>query len=202
MSAEKSKWSQYIDSVVGDEFNTTIAAKVGVDAATVGRWRSGTVDPKPRQVVAFARAYGQSPVGALFAADYVDETDINAPVRMPRLHELSDYSTSELMEEAATRIRATSDRRRDAMLRIASCADIIDSEESSAEAIEDAKEAVIDILTGFLVIEMPRRYFPGDAGEWKVPRLRGNRFLRRPRDAENGNDTEDRRWGARLDGLD
>ncbi len=75
-----------------------------VDPATVGRWRTGAVDPKPRQVVAYARAYGQSPIGALIAAGYLSEGEVDIPVTSPRAYTLDDFSPLELAEEVVRRL--------------------------------------------------------------------------------------------------
>ncbi|RFA12113.1 hypothetical protein B7R22_16920 [Subtercola boreus] len=91
----------YVQFVVAGDSDSKVADKVGVNSSTIGRWRTGAVDPKPRQVVAFARAYNVSPIGALIAADYVSETDLDIPVTSPRL---DSYSTYELLSEVQTRL--------------------------------------------------------------------------------------------------
>lgn len=81
-----------------------IAPKVGVDKATVGRWRTGAVDPKPRQVVAYARAYGLNPISALIAAGFLSAQELDIEVSIP-ITTLADYSVTELAEELASRLR-------------------------------------------------------------------------------------------------
>lgn len=97
-------WPQYIDATRGTDPNTVIASKVGVDPVTVGRWRAGTHDPKPRQVVEYARAYGLSPLSALVAAGYLTEDEIGIEVSVPTMT-LSDFSVNQLAEELAQRLR-------------------------------------------------------------------------------------------------
>lgn len=102
----KTSWSRYIDATSGGAYNIAIAKLAGVDAATVGRWRTGAVDPKPRQVVAYARAYGQSPLAALVAAGYLTEDEVGMPVASPRAYTLDDFSALELAEEVVNRLAA------------------------------------------------------------------------------------------------
>lgn len=100
----KTPWSKYIDATSDGAYNSVIAEKCGVDPATVGRWRTGAVDPKPRQVVAYARAYGQSPISALVAAGYLTEEEVGMPVAVPRAYALDDFSPLELAEEVVNRL--------------------------------------------------------------------------------------------------
>lgn len=102
----KNAWSRYIDSTSGGIPNTAIADRVGVDAATIGRWRTGAVDPKPRQVVAYARGFGLSPLQALAAADYVSEAELGLAIEAPRAYTLDDFTTVELVEEVLARLEA------------------------------------------------------------------------------------------------
>ncbi len=102
---DKTHWSKYIDATSGGAYNNAIAEAIGVDPATVGRWRTGAVDPKPRQVVAYARAFGQGPVAALIAAGYLAEAELDLPVSAPRVYTLDDFSDLELADELVRRLR-------------------------------------------------------------------------------------------------
>jgi hypothetical protein len=106
---DKTHWSKYIDATSGGAYNNAIAEAIGVDPATVGRWRTGAVDPKPRQVVAYARAFGQGPVAALIAAGYLTEAELDLPVSAPRVYTLDDFSDLELAEELVRRLREVAD---------------------------------------------------------------------------------------------
>jgi len=86
--------------------DVTIAKKVGLAPSTIGRWRSGEVDPKPRQVVAFARAYDKSPLGALLAAGYIDTEDIDRDTPLGLPSDLDDVSTMDLVDELRLRVEA------------------------------------------------------------------------------------------------
>lgn len=97
-------WSRYIDATSNGDLNTVIAQKVRVDPATVGRWRTGAIDPKPRQVVEYARAYGLSPLSGLIAAGYITEQEVGVKVFVPDIT-LSDFTVTALAEELASRLR-------------------------------------------------------------------------------------------------
>lgn len=100
---EKTQWSRFIDATSGGAFNSAIAEAVGADPATIGRWRAGTVEPKPRQVVSYARAFGQSPIAALIAAGYLIAEEVDLPTT-PRRYTLDDFSSVELAEELVERL--------------------------------------------------------------------------------------------------
>ncbi|KHK96360.1 hypothetical protein LK09_15340 [Microbacterium mangrovi] len=106
---DKTQWSKYIDATSDGAYNNAIAESIGVDPATVGRWRTGTVDPKPRQVVAYARAFGQTPVSALIAAGYLTEAEAQLPAAAPRAYTLDDFSELELATELVRRLRESGD---------------------------------------------------------------------------------------------
>lgn len=106
---DKNQWSKFIDATSGGAYNNAIAEGIGVDPATVGRWRTGTVDPKPRQVVAYARAFDQSPVAALIAAGYLTAGEVDLPVSAPRAYTLDDFSALELATELVRRLREEGD---------------------------------------------------------------------------------------------
>jgi len=96
-------WSRYIASTCGSDLNTTIARKVGVDPVTISRWRTGSHSPKPHQVVDYARAYGQSPISALIAAEYLTDNEAGLPITV-QVKTLSDYPSVELARELAARL--------------------------------------------------------------------------------------------------
>lgn len=86
-----------------------IAEKVGVSASTVGRWRTGEIDPKPRQVAAFARAYGKSPLAALVAAGYLSEEDLEGDLTLGLASDLDEVSTLQMIDELRRRFEAMND---------------------------------------------------------------------------------------------
>lgn len=100
------RWSKYIDATCNDAKNTEIARKVGVDPATVGRWRTGSTDPNPRQVVAYARAFGRSAAEALVAAGYLTADEVGVPIQDVSADPLAGTATTQLLREAIRRIEA------------------------------------------------------------------------------------------------
>jgi transcriptional regulator with XRE-family HTH domain len=61
------EWGRYVRYVIGDDDQTTVAARVGVSQPTVGRWLKGMV-PDPGTVAALAEEYGRSVPEAFVAA--------------------------------------------------------------------------------------------------------------------------------------
>lgn len=101
---ETNAWSKYVDMTSGGDYNSAIAHKVGVDPATVGRWRTGANAPAPRQVVDYARAYNQNPLAALIAAGYLTADEIGLPITIPDTT-VHDFDTVTLAEELVSRLR-------------------------------------------------------------------------------------------------
>lgn len=85
----------------------TIAEKVGVSPSTIGRWRSGEIDPKPRQVVALANAYGVDPLSALVNAGYLSDEDVDLTITMTA--DLDTVSTYALLDELQRRMELLND---------------------------------------------------------------------------------------------
>ncbi|MDY7762781.1 hypothetical protein U0E18_31855, partial [Burkholderia pseudomallei] len=76
--------------------------------STISRWRGGQSYPRPRQLVDLARAYGQHPLLALQAADYLtgDEIDVIADrIQPPKRWTLDDFTTTELATEVLRRVK-------------------------------------------------------------------------------------------------
>lgn len=101
---DKNAWSRYLDVTAHPDNDKTIAAKVGVSPSTIGRWRSGEIDPKPRQVVALARAYAKSPLAALVAADYLTADDLEDDLTLHYASDLDEISTLQLVDELRKRL--------------------------------------------------------------------------------------------------
>lgn len=96
-------WPDYVRRVVGKATQQQIEDRTGIPASNVGRWLRGEpVQPKADSVVAFARAYKQSPVEALVAAGYltIEEVDVQRRYKTA----LSEYETAELFEELRRRM--------------------------------------------------------------------------------------------------
>lgn len=102
-------WTRYLRATTESDNDITVAEKVGVSSSTIGRWKDGKIDPKPRQVVALARAYGKNPLGALIAAGYLEQGDIEGEVHLGIPFALDAASTFELLEEVEKRVELMGD---------------------------------------------------------------------------------------------
>jgi transcriptional regulator with XRE-family HTH domain len=94
-------WSQYVLRICGDVMQKDIAARVGVDPATVNKWIKGH-RPHGDQVVAFARAYDRSPIEAFIAASYINPDEVDSVVEVET--SLQDVSDKELLRELTGRL--------------------------------------------------------------------------------------------------
>lgn len=90
-------WITYTATVSDGATLSTIARKIGISHSTVSRWSN--TDPKPKDVVAFARAYGRPVLEAFVAAGFITESDAQA-----RPASLSVLKSTELLEELRRRI--------------------------------------------------------------------------------------------------
>jgi transcriptional regulator with XRE-family HTH domain len=96
-------WSAYVRRVSGGRGQLDIAAKTGLAQTNIGRWLRGEmVVPKAESVVAFARAYGESPVEALVAAGYITAEESGVRPRKAKTP-LKEFSERELLEEVLRR---------------------------------------------------------------------------------------------------
>ena len=96
-------WSTYVGSLGS---RALIAQAGKVDVATVSRWISGsTRAPRADNVIRIARRLGHNPLGALVAAGYLEQSEIDEIAgSTPRMFALSNYTDLELAREAVRRI--------------------------------------------------------------------------------------------------
>jgi transcriptional regulator with XRE-family HTH domain len=97
-------WPAYLRTITDGATGAKIAQRTGIPASTISRWLSGEFDPKPRQVVEVARAYGVHPIPALIAADYLSEEDVDLTGMTPRLLRLREFTELEIAQEMVRRI--------------------------------------------------------------------------------------------------
>jgi len=103
-SMSMKEWSAFVRRVSGGKNQLEIAAKTGLAQTNIGRWLRGeSVLPKAQSVVAFARAYGQSPIEALVAAGFITAEEAGVKVRKTRPN-LSEYTEEELLEDLRRRV--------------------------------------------------------------------------------------------------
>jgi len=95
-----SAWSGYVGRVAEGMTQAQIAQRCGVASSNVGRWlRSEPGRPNAESVIAFARAFSQSPMEALVAAGYLSREEESSGVRTP----LTEYTYQELIAELQRR---------------------------------------------------------------------------------------------------
>jgi transcriptional regulator with XRE-family HTH domain len=104
-----SAWVKYVRALIEGGSAAAFSERTGLATSTVSRWLSGEYEPKPRQAVQVARAYGLSPIGALVAAEFLDEDEIELPAARPRLLRLTDFTELELSMEIVRRIASRTD---------------------------------------------------------------------------------------------
>lgn len=106
---QKQTWADYVATNSNGERKNVIAGKIPVDPATVGRWMSGSTTPQPLQVIAFARAYGLSPIPGLIAAGYLTPEDVGDGVVIQSTPTLDGIATHALVDELERRLEVMSD---------------------------------------------------------------------------------------------
>ncbi len=99
-------WWRYVGTVTGHTAQKDIAAATGIDQSSISRWQRGTNTPRAEAVVAFARAYGRSPVEALVAADYLSSTELGVVELTTLTGDLSGASIDSLLSEIRRRVLA------------------------------------------------------------------------------------------------
>lgn len=97
-------WPDFLRSISQNQ--SLIARAAAVSTGTVSRWMSGQVQPKAEQVIAVARAYGESPLVALYAAGYLRKEEVNSAYEMPRMLQLKRFTDVELAREILARVEA------------------------------------------------------------------------------------------------
>lgn len=95
-------WWQYVTAVGGGASQAAIARRAGLSPATVSRWQSS--EPHPRNVAAFALAYGRPVLEAFVAAGFLTDEQARAQVVRIDPTELTD---DELVDEVRGRLATT-----------------------------------------------------------------------------------------------
>jgi transcriptional regulator with XRE-family HTH domain len=99
-------WWRYVVTVTGNATQKDIASATGIDQSSISRWQRGTNTPRAEAVVAFARAYGRSPVEALVAAGYLSPTELGVVEMTTLTGDLSRASIDSLLSEIRRRVLA------------------------------------------------------------------------------------------------
>lgn len=104
--AKKLDWNYYLDNLTGHPKDNQIAAAAQLAPSTISRWRSGQA-PHPSHAVAVARAFGGHPLGALVAAGYLTNDDLDAIFdgkAIAQLMSIDEFDTAFLAAEVARRL--------------------------------------------------------------------------------------------------
>jgi transcriptional regulator with XRE-family HTH domain len=102
----ESTWWQYVLTVSGNAAQRDVAEATGIDQSSISRWQRGTTTPRAEAVVAFARAYGHSPVEALVAAGYLKSDELGVVELTTLTGDLSSVSVDSLLSELRRRVLA------------------------------------------------------------------------------------------------
>ena len=101
-------WAEFLTAVAGPDAPTAnqseIARVAGVSTATVSRWVSGDSRPKAEQVIGVARAYNVSPLLALVAAGYLEQSEVEGELDVPRALAIGEFTELELAQEMLRRV--------------------------------------------------------------------------------------------------
>lgn len=97
-------WITYMESARGDDNDSRTALRMNLSQSAITRWRAGT-QPRPQQVVDFARLYGANALTGLIAAGYLNQRDLaelGTTVAAPA--DLSEITTAQLLDELQRRL--------------------------------------------------------------------------------------------------
>jgi transcriptional regulator with XRE-family HTH domain len=101
-------WPLYLSAITDGQPGARIAERTGIPESTISRWLSDKAEPRPKQVVAVARAYGQNPVEALVAAGYLEEGEIDVASKPTDLS-LRAFTSLAISREMVRRIEEGED---------------------------------------------------------------------------------------------
>lgn len=98
-------WWDYVRRVSDGAMQKDIAARIGVNPATVSGWQRGTVGtPSATKVIEFAREYKVSPVEALLVANYLQAADLADVGVVEIVTSLDDVPDAALVKGLADRL--------------------------------------------------------------------------------------------------
>jgi transcriptional regulator with XRE-family HTH domain len=96
-------WPSYVRRITEGLDRKAIADAAEMNVSGVSRWLTGVSRPSPEKAINFARSLNHSPVEALIAAGYLEETDTDGQITRSPLAELSDDA---LVDELRQRLRS------------------------------------------------------------------------------------------------
>lgn len=144
-----STWWEYVTQVGGGASQAVIARRTNLSPATVSRWQGS--EPHPRNVAAFALAYGRPVLEAFVAAGFLTDEQAKAQVIRADARALTDDELlGEVRARMAHRLRAVVLDDRDPVVVTLRAAGL--SDEAIAEALRGREQAdtpdVSDRTTG------------------------------------------------------
>ena len=96
-------WTEYVSAGIAGRNQEDIALMAGVSQSSVSRWARGVGGrPSVENVMAFARALGDTPVAGLLAAGYLRHDELEGVIRLSV--GLSDATTDALLTELGRRL--------------------------------------------------------------------------------------------------
>lgn len=95
---KSNEWGRYVQYVIGDDNQTTAAARVGVAQPTIGRWLEGNV-PDRANVAALAQAYGRSELEAFIAAGMLTADQVGRSLNKASRELLASLFAGEELED-------------------------------------------------------------------------------------------------------
>jgi len=98
-------WATYFRTLTAGASGSETTRRLAVSDSKVSYWRRGERQPTVREAVRIAREYERSPLEALVAAGYMDETDLPESVTIQPLS-LGSFTDIELAEEMLRRARS------------------------------------------------------------------------------------------------
>lgn len=91
-------------TVSGNATQKDIASATGIDQSSISRWQRGATKPRAEAAVAFARAYGRSPVESLVAAGYLSSDEVGVVELTTLTGDLTGASIDSLLSEIRRRV--------------------------------------------------------------------------------------------------
>lgn len=99
-------WHEYVKQVVGNDRQTEVARKTGIDQTTISRWlrpeQGGTARISSQSVAKFARGYGKSVLQAFVVAGFLTPEEAGMQAEAPV--DVSSIGDDALMQEVQRRL--------------------------------------------------------------------------------------------------
>lgn len=104
LTTVRETWPSYVRRITEGLDRKAIAAAAGMNVSGVSRWLNEATRPSPEKVISFARGLRHSPIEALLAAGYLEDTDIGGGIEL--VQSLDTFSDDALICEIRDRLRS------------------------------------------------------------------------------------------------